>query len=81
MTELIDCTPVGLSTPDGIARVKRAEQALYSANAEAAHLLAMFVDAEFSLDDEDYPEFRQAVDDCRAASDEFLRAVAGAPAR
>jgi hypothetical protein len=88
-TRFIDITPVGMKTPEGIARVNKAMQEWENIRAEVAnkthHLLR---DHFYALrqtlvrnDESDAAEdLDEIMEDCKrmiTAQDEFLKAVAG----
>lgn len=90
--EYVDLTPVGLQTPEGVARVAAAhlviESAATAVGREAAEMLP---DLDYFLNDqmfsrEDHEDvmnilgnLRQALEKHATATEEFLRAIAGAP--
>lgn len=94
MSEMIDITPTGMETPEGIARVHAAQEAIEKARlavTRAASEMLPELDALrlgsasaswFTLDRHDYDEatadLRAAVAEWERATETFLRAVAGA---
>jgi len=74
--DTIDLTPVGCMTPEGCARVARAAEELERARGECALVLAEMVDDVGAP-----PGYRQAAREAvaawRAATNEFLMALAG----
>jgi hypothetical protein len=87
--ETIDITPVGLSTPEGIQRVKRATEGVNDAARAFASAAAQFVD-EHSLPlmemissnaglRDDWHQFKALLGAYERKQEEFCRAVAGAP--
>jgi hypothetical protein len=85
----VDLTPVGCSTPEGIARVNRAVDAMHGANAGCVNALRELLDALDVLASmrplgeemtEAQAEARAAMRQQIVAQDEFLRALAGRPA-
>ena len=83
-TEIL-CTPVGLKTPEGVARVDAAMSKLNLANADAANLLCQILDEDWfgndPITDNELDELTRTVNRKRDAQDEFLRAIAGLPAQ
>jgi hypothetical protein len=85
----IDCTPVGLQTPEGSARVAKAMQEWEDTHATVANAATQFADAHGAdLEHvaemypellEDWKELRSLMDDRSRKQEAFLRAVAGAP--
>lgn len=85
--QTIDCTPRGLQSPEGAARVACALNDWNHSAHDVANLVAQFLDAagpylSFPLEDfgEQYAELEKAVEDRAAKQEEFLRAVSGCPA-
>jgi tetratricopeptide (TPR) repeat protein len=89
----INITPVGLSTPEGVERVTKAQEAFEQSHAEVANQASQFIHRYMDeikavivrSDDpdavEDYKELLQTIERREQAQEEFLRAVAGAPSQ
>ncbi len=84
MSKSILCTPVGLQTPKGIARVNKAVEALNDRNADVASVASDLV-AKYEMNgsDIDWPDqiidLAEAVKHRDVTYQEMLRAVAGYP--
>ena len=86
---MIDCTPVGLKTPEGKQRANKALKAFEESTAALPNEAITFFDAheadllhcmEMYDISKDIIEMRRLIRALRKAQEEFLRAVAGAPA-
>jgi hypothetical protein len=87
----IKLTPVGLSTPEGSARVAAALKAFEESHATVANAATQFIERyqyeiKHALNSEDgagdeLAELLEMIAARSVAQDDFLRAVAGAPAR
>ncbi len=87
MPKTIDLTPLGLTTPEGVKRNRRAVQALDSATADLCNMLMQTMETPCSLEDslrklgldkDETDDVLQAVKRRRDATEEFLRSLCGA---
>lgn len=93
MSKTLEVTPVGLQTPEGAARVNAAMEAQKRAIDRCANMLDDCAEMLGQLLDghaheetlvaakEAWKEAQRAIEARRAANDELLRAIAGAPKR
>jgi hypothetical protein len=85
----MDITPVGMKTPEGIARVNKAMRECENARAEVANKTHFLLQTHFEtirqnlVGDgeydaaEDLDDIKAAITDMLAKQDEFMKAVAG----
>jgi len=77
----VDITPRGAQTPEGIARINAATERLEKANAECANALeeVLAIGKSEWLKGAARVAALEAVAERKAATEEFLRALAGVP--
>ncbi len=88
MSNTVNLTPRGLTTPEGIERNAKAVQELETASAELANILVQCLTTadslegslrKLGLDPEEIDDVVRAYDRRAAATEEFLRSMTGAP--